>query len=193
MAKIDVTKIEGYEGMNAEQKLAALEAFEYEDNAAELEKQKAALSKANSEAAAWKRKHNELLSDEQRKQQEEAEKWANMEQELKSLRKEKTISEYTAKFSAQGYDEKLASETAEALESGDTATVFANQQKFLEEYAKKVVAEKLKGTPRGAFGAQGGGTDYAKAIEEANLKGDVTAAAYYTRLQAEMEATQNTK
>lgn len=193
MAKIDVTKIEGYEGMSAEQKLAALEAFEFEDNAAELEKQKAALSKANSEAAAWKRKHNELLSDEQRKQQEEAEKWANMEQELKSLRKEKTISEYTAKFTAQGYDEKLATATAEALESGDTATVFANQQKFLEEYAKKVVAEKLKGTPRGAFGAQGGSTDYAKAIEEANLKGDVAAVAYYTRLQAEMEATQNTK
>ena len=33
MAKIDITKIEGYDIMTAEQKLAALEAFEYEDNA----------------------------------------------------------------------------------------------------------------------------------------------------------------
>lgn len=58
MAKIDTSKIEGYAEMTPEQKLAALEGFEYEDNSAELEKQKNALSKANSEAAEWKRKHN---------------------------------------------------------------------------------------------------------------------------------------
>ena len=51
MAKIDTSKIEGYADMTPEQKLAALEGYEYEDNAAELEKQKNALSKANSEAA----------------------------------------------------------------------------------------------------------------------------------------------
>ena len=61
MAKIDTSKITGYAEMSAEDKLKALEAFEYEDNAAELEKQKAAVSKANSEAAEWKRKHNALL------------------------------------------------------------------------------------------------------------------------------------
>ena len=31
MAKIDITKIEGYDKMTPEEKLAALEAFEYED------------------------------------------------------------------------------------------------------------------------------------------------------------------
>ena len=30
MAKIDVTRIEGYESMSAEEKLAALEAYEFE-------------------------------------------------------------------------------------------------------------------------------------------------------------------
>ena len=40
MAKIDTSKIEGYQDMTAEQKLAALEGFEYEDNSAELEKHK---------------------------------------------------------------------------------------------------------------------------------------------------------
>ena len=64
MAKIDTSKIEGYADMTPEQKLAALEGYEYEDNAAELEKQKNALSKANSEAAEWKHKHNALLSEE---------------------------------------------------------------------------------------------------------------------------------
>ena len=51
MAKIDTTKIEGYAGMTAERKLAALEAFELPDNnSAELERLKNAVSKANSEA-----------------------------------------------------------------------------------------------------------------------------------------------
>ena len=156
MAKIDTNLIEGYADMTPEQKLAALEGFEYEDNAAELERQKNALSKANSEAAEWKRKHNALLTDEQRKQQEQAEKWENMEKELAGLRKEKTVAGYKAKLVAQGYDEALADATAAAMESGDMGKVFANNQKFLEGYAKKIIAEKLKGTPRGADGGTGG-------------------------------------
>ena len=51
MAKIDTSRIAGYADMSLEDKLKALEAFEYNDNASELEKQKAAVSKANSEAA----------------------------------------------------------------------------------------------------------------------------------------------
>lgn len=148
MAKIDTSKIEGYADMTPEQKLAALEAFEYEDNAEELEKQKNALSKANSEAAEWKRKHNALLTEDEKKKQEDAEKLAQMEQELSELRKAKTVSEYTAKFVAQGYEEALAEDTAKALADGDSAKVFANQNKFLEEYAKKVKADALKNTPK---------------------------------------------
>ena len=62
MAKIDVSKIEGYDTMTPEEKLAALESFEYEDNATELERYKNAVTKANSEAADWKKKHNALLT-----------------------------------------------------------------------------------------------------------------------------------
>ena len=40
MAKIDTSKIEGYDSMSAEDKLKALEEYEYEDNADELENQK---------------------------------------------------------------------------------------------------------------------------------------------------------
>lgn len=190
MAKIDTSKIEGYANMTPEQKLAALEGFEYEDNAAELEKQKNALSKANSEAAEWKRKHNALLSEEEKKKQEDADKLAQMEQELADLRKGKTVSEFKAKFIAQGYDEVLAEDTAKAMADGDSAKVFANQQKFLDEYAKQVKADALKKTPKPTPGA-GGGTgemDYAKKIEEARTNGDFAAVAYYTRLQAEAEA-----
>ena len=40
MAKIDTSKIPGYAEMSAEDKLKALEAFEYDDNAAEVERLK---------------------------------------------------------------------------------------------------------------------------------------------------------
>lgn len=193
MAKIDTSKIEGYADMTPEQKLAALEGYEYEDNAAELEKQKNALSKANSEAAEWKRKHNALLSEEEKKKQEDADKLAQMEQELADLRKAKTVSEYKAKFVAQGYDETLAKETAQAYADGDSAKVFANQSKFLEEYAKKVKADALKKTPKPTPGAGSGGgvIDYDKKIEEAQKNGDLAAVAYYNRLRAQEEAEQN--
>ena len=42
----------------------------------------------------------------------------------------------------------MATDTAKALASGDTAKVFANQQKFLEDYAKTVKADALKKTPK---------------------------------------------
>lgn len=190
MAKIDTSKITGYAEMSAEDKLKALEAFEYEDNAAELEKQKAAVSKANSEAAEWKRKHNALLSEEDKKKQEQEDKFASMEKELSELREAKSASEYKAKLIGLGYAEDLATTTAKAMVAGDTMTVLANQQKFLDEYTKQVKADALKKTPKPTPGA-GGGTgemDYAKKIEEARTNGDFAAVAYYTRLQAEAEA-----
>lgn len=58
MVKIDVSKIEGYAEMTAEQKLAVLESYEYNDYSGEVERYKNAASKANSEAAEWKKKHN---------------------------------------------------------------------------------------------------------------------------------------
>ena len=141
MPKIDTSKIEGYAEMTPEQKLAALEGYEYEDHSEELERQRAAVTKANGEAAEWKRKHTALLSEDEKKKQEDADKLASMEKELAELRKGKVVSDYKAKFVAQGYSEELADETAKALAEGDMTKVFANQQKFLTDYAKGVKAE----------------------------------------------------
>ena len=55
-------KITGYAEMSAEEKLKALEEFEIEtpkDSNEEVTKLKAALSKANSDAAEWKRQFRE--------------------------------------------------------------------------------------------------------------------------------------
>lgn len=147
MAKI-FDRVENYANMSAEEKLKALEELELEDNAAEMERLKNAVSKANSESAEWKRKHNALLSEEERRKQEQADSLAAMQAELESLRKEKTVSEYTAKYVSLGYDEKLANETATAMADGDMAKVFANIAKANDALVKKAIADKLKDTPR---------------------------------------------
>ena len=155
MAKI-TDRIAGYAEMSAEDKLKALEALEEADNSAELERMKNAVSKANSEAAAWKKKHNELLGEEERKKQEQADHLAQVEKELADLRKEKTVSEYAAKFLGMGYEESLAKETAQAMADGDTEKVFANQVKFNDALKKSAIADKLKSTPRPGAGSDGG-------------------------------------
>ena len=155
MAKI-TDRIAGYAEMSAEDKLKALEALEEADNSAELERMKNAVSKANSEAAAWKKKHNELLGEEERKKQEQADHLAQVEKELADLRKEKTVSEYAAKFLGMGYEESLAKETAQAMADGDTEKVFANQVKFNNALKKAAIADKLKSTPRPGVGSDGG-------------------------------------
>lgn len=155
MAKI-TDRIAGYAEMSAEDKLKALEALEEVDNSAELERMKNAVSKANSEAAAWKKKHNELLGEEERKKQEQADHLAQVEKELADLRKEKTVSEYAAKFLSMGYEESMAKETAQAMADGDTEKVFANQVKFNDALKKSAIADKLKSTPRPGVGSDGG-------------------------------------
>ena len=155
MAKI-TDRIAGYAEMSAEDKLKALEALEEADSSAELERMKNAVSKANSEAAAWKKKHNELLGEEERKKQEQADHLAQVEKELAELRKEKTVSEYAAKFLGMGYEESLAKETAQAMADGDTEKVFANQVKFNDALKKAAIADKLKSTPRPGVGSDGG-------------------------------------
>lgn len=153
--KIDTSKIEGYNAMSAEEKLAALEAFEYEDGTkdleesnAKLQKYKDALSKANSEAAENKKKYKALLSEDERKSQEREEQYATLEKELAELKAEKQVAEFKSQYLGLGYDEELASATAKAMAEGDMETVFANSKTFLESHDKVVEANLLKGTPR---------------------------------------------
>ena len=153
MAKIDTSTIEGYSEMTTEEKLAALENFEYEDNLAEVQKYKNAASKANSQAAELKRKHEQLLSEEEKARLEKDTKFQEMSEELETLRKEKTVSAYKAKFLTMGYDEALAEEAANAMADGDADKVFANQQKFIEIHDKAMKVERLKNTSRPPAGS----------------------------------------
>jgi DNA repair exonuclease SbcCD ATPase subunit len=144
MAKIDVTKIDGYEKLSAEEKVKLLESFEYDDNAGEVERYKNAVSKANSEAAEWKKKHNALLSEEEKSKQETADYIANLEKLNKELTQEKTIATYKAELLKIGYSEDEATATAKAYADGDIIKALKNQAVFVEAQKKAVVAEDVK-------------------------------------------------
>lgn len=158
MAKIDVSGIAGYETMTAEEKLAALENFEYDDHSdavADLEKHKEATSKANHEAAELK-KQLKAMQDQQKTGNSKADETiARLQEQVNELTRQNTISSYTAQFVALGYDSELAAATAIATADGDVATVFENQRKFLEAHDKQTKADILKQTPKPGQGGTG--------------------------------------
>lgn len=137
------------------------------------------------EAADWKRKHNALLSDEEKRKAEREESDAKLKTDYDALLKETTTAKHKAKFLALGYDENLAEQTAAALVGGDTETVFKNQSVFIANRDKAMKAELLKDTPRPPAAPGSGGIDFTKEAETAMLAGDTTKAAYYTRMAAQ--------
>lgn len=148
MAKIDVSKIEGYAEMSAEDKLKALEAYDVPEPDLSGYVDKKLYDKTASELADKKKELREKLTDDEAAKQKEQEERDEMQRELDALRREFTVSKNKAKLVALGYDEALADDTAEAMADGKLDKVFANQKKHLEAFEKKVRAEALKNTPK---------------------------------------------
>lgn len=152
--KVDTSKINGYAEMSSEEKLSALEAYEFDsppppspvDNG-ELERLKAALDKATSEAAANKKALREKQSAEEAKAAQEAEERESILKELEALKKDKAISAHKAQYLELGYDAEMAETNAKALYSGDFDTVFSNQKKFIEAQRKAAAASALDSQP----------------------------------------------
>ena len=137
------------EGMTFEEVEAALEKVTVpEDNSAEIERLKNALSKSNSEAAGYKKQLREKMTEDEQKKQKEQEEREELQNKYDKLLRESVIAKNKAKLVALGYEEALADETAEAMADGDSEKVFANQQKHLTSFEKKVRAEALKNTPK---------------------------------------------
>ena len=148
--KIDTAKITGYAEMSAEEKLKALEEYEFDTpkpNSDEADKLKAALSKANSEAAEWKRQFREKQTEQERAEAERAEREKAVEEELRGLRRDKAVSGYVAQCLSLGYDKDLALRAAEAIADGDAASYLACQQEFLEKKQKEIEAAALNKQP----------------------------------------------
>ena len=148
MAKIDVSKIEGYADMTPEQKIAALEAFETADPDYTGWVKKDVFDKTASELAAKKKELNAKLSEDEQAKLKEQEEREKLQKAYDELLRENQIAKFKNELLGMGYDDKLAADTAEAMASGDTAKVFANQKKQMEIVQKNARAEALKHTPK---------------------------------------------
>ena len=149
--KIDVSKVENYDAMTAEEKVAFYEAYELpdapKDSDAEKTRLKDALSRANAEAASWKKQFREKQTEQERAEAERKEHEEAVEEELKSLRRDKSVSGYLAQCIALGYSQDLALRAAEAMADGDAATLLSCQQDFLEAKTKELEAAALNKQP----------------------------------------------
>ena len=156
--KIDVAQITDYDSLSLEEKVAALENFEYDDHSEAVEslgKYKDATDKATKEAAEYK-KQLKALQDQQKTGNSKADETiAMLKKQVDELTRQNTISSYTAQFVALGYEAELAKATAIATADGDVAAVFENQQKFLEQHDKQIKSDILRQTPGPAKGGTG--------------------------------------
>ena len=152
MAKIDTTKITGFDEMSEQEKLTALLGYEFEipapqDTGDEVAKLKNALSKANSDAAEWKRQFREKQTEAERAEAERKEHEAAVEEELRTLRRDKTVGEYVAQCLSLGYEKDLALKAAEAMADNDAAAIMECQQEFLAAKTKELEATALNKQP----------------------------------------------
>lgn len=156
MARIDTASVENYANMTPEEKVAFFEAYELpevKDNKGEIDKLKATLSKANSEAAEYKRLWKEKQTEQERLESERAENEKALQEELAALRRGKVVDEYAKKCMGMGYDADLAAECAEAMADGRFNDVFAAQQKFMEAKTREIEAAALNKQPGLSAGA----------------------------------------
>jgi hypothetical protein len=116
------------------------------DNA-EVEKLKRLLSKANSEAASYKEQLRAKQTETERAAAERAEADKAMREELETLRKEKRVSDYTAKCVALNMDADLAGKTAAALADGDMESVFDCLKDFVDATVTRLNNEALNRQP----------------------------------------------
>lgn len=148
MAKIDTSKIEGFDGMSAEEKVQALMGVDLPD-APDMSGfvTKELFDKTASELASTKKSLKSKMTEDETAEEERKRVMESLQNEVDTLKKEKTVASYKAEYLGLGYDEKTAGETAKALADGDMSKVFANQKSFLESQKKMIQAEALKQQP----------------------------------------------
>ena len=150
-AKVDPSKIDGFDGMTAEEKVAALLGQEIEiDTPAEssdMTKLKNAYNKACEEAGNYRKQLREKQTEQERAEAERAEKDRERDELLKTLLEEKRISSYKANFMAIGYDADTADVMARNLPDGVSDEYFAANKAFLEAQKQALLSESLNKQP----------------------------------------------
>lgn len=154
--KIDTTLIKGFDQMSDSDKLSAILGYEFDDpkpDTSVIEKLKASLTKATSEAAENKRKLNEKMTEAEKEAADRAERDAAIAEELASLRLDKDM----RRFKELGVREESAAVMAKAIANLDQKTkdaYFDAYAKENEAMRKDISAQRIKGTK----GVEGGGS-----------------------------------
>lgn len=187
MAKIDTTKIEGYDAMTPEQKLAALEAFDVPAPDYTGWVKKETLDKATSDAADWKKKYQSTLSEADLAAQKAKESQDALNTRLAELERKDKIATTKDKYVASGFTVELAQATAEAFVDGNMDTVLENMAKHTASVEAKLKDSAMKKTPAPPAGGnpKAGEINYAEEIAKATEAGNFTEAARLVRMQSQ--------
>ena len=113
----------------------------------EITRLKAALSKANSEAAEWKRQYKTTLDEAKQKEMDAAEQRKAELEELNLLRTEKRVSTYKARLMEAGIDGATADLMANALPDGVKDDYFMAVKNFNVNQRKAMDVSALNNQP----------------------------------------------
>lgn len=147
------------EGMTMEEISSALESAGIttkDENSNEIKHYKELVSKANSEAASYKKAMKEKLSEQERAEVERKEQFEAMQAELNQYKQDKILAEYTSQFVSQGYAADIASVNAKAFMGNDLETLLKNQADLINSIKATTKSELLKSTPRPEHGNANG-------------------------------------
>lgn len=122
----------------------------------DIAKLKRNLEKSNSEAADYKRKWKESLSEQEKASMEKAEEQAKHDEEFAAMKRELSINRLSENFMELGYTKEQARKAGEAQVDGDTETLFKIQKEVQEKAIAEKEAEWLKSRPQIQ---QGGNSD----------------------------------
>lgn len=114
---------------------------------AENKRLKRGLDKASSEAADYKHRLNEKLTEAEKADAARSEEQVKIQEELTELRRERDISRMSKNFTVLGYSQELAEKAAEAQFDGRTEDLFEIQRQYKSELENTIKAQFLKGMP----------------------------------------------
>lgn len=131
------------------------------------------LSEVNSEAASYKKDNAALkgqlkakMTEDERKEAERLEADKAKDEELATLRREKTVNGYKARLMEIGYDAETAATMADGLPADLSDEFFAAQKNFIENKTKQIQADLVKNQPNLSMGKPLAPADASKKADE---------------------------
>ena len=113
----------------------------------EIARLKRQVDKNSSEAAEYKKKWRDSLSETEKASQEKAEAEAKKEEEFEYMKKALKINELTENFMDLGYSKDMAKKAATAQAENDTEALLDIQKQFQDAQKKAWEADFLKSRP----------------------------------------------